>query len=65
MFKEHWVLFTYEEEGVKLNEKKLIDFYISLPDPLGFGKFYILIKYYFFIYVIGLIFLLFILLLSN
>lgn len=37
MFKKHWVGYTAETEGIRIHEKKLIDFILDLPLPLGLG----------------------------
>lgn len=36
-FKEAWVNFTKDEDGMKLNEKNLVEFFINVPKPLGLG----------------------------
>lgn len=37
-FKEVWVSMTAKDYGIKINQKNLVDFFLKLNQPLGFGK---------------------------
>lgn len=38
IFKQNWIKNTEKYEGTKIHEKELINFFINMPSPLGFGK---------------------------
>jgi hypothetical protein len=38
VFKNHWGIFTRKQMGIKMNEKYIVDFFLSMPKPLGFGN---------------------------
>ncbi len=40
-FKDMWVKKTKEENGIRLRQRRLGDLYIVLPEPLGFGIYFL------------------------